>query len=64
MLSHDDFDKMLDEIYRTGGNPEIVMTTLERAYAMGLIGRIEYAWRRVFRKLHIPQPNIAWRPRE
>jgi len=56
-----DFDKMLEEIYKTGGNPEFVYTTLERALAYGFIGPKEYALRRVLRFFHIPQPNIRFK---
>jgi hypothetical protein len=52
-----DFDAMLEQIYRTGGNPEIVYTTPERAYERGLINWWEFTWlrlRRAFRGI--------WRP--
>jgi hypothetical protein len=44
-------DEMLARVYREGGSPDYALITIEQARSYGLIGPLEYQWRRLRRSL-------------
>jgi len=41
----------LERVYREGGSPDYALITIEQARRYGLIGPLEYQWRRLHRSL-------------